>query len=110
MVAVLCVGVMVGIAACNDDNKGDAILLNVWLPQEDQAFGEEVAEAFKAAHPDKKYTIIFGTQSESDAGTKLLQDVTNAPDCFAFASDQILKLINGGALNRIGGERLDKIS
>lgn len=109
LVAILCVGVVVGIAACNDDNKGDAILLNVWLPQEDQAFGEEVAEAFKAAHPDKKYTIIFGTQSESDAGTKLLQDVTNAPDCFAFASDQILKLINGGALNRIGGERLDKI-
>ncbi len=114
MAAAMCIGATAGMAACGGGGEeqkpaGSTVLLNVWLPQEDQAFGEEVAEAFKAAHPEKKYNIVFGQQSESDAGTKLLQDVTNAPDCFAFASDQILKLINGGALNRIGGERLDRM-
>lgn len=99
-------------AACGDETdslKGDAITLVVWLPKEDQEFGESVAKEYKAAHPDKKYNILFGEQSESDAGTKVLQDVTNAPDLFAFASDHITKLVNGGALNRIGGQTLERI-
>lgn len=102
-----------GFAACDKGGggggKGNAITLVVWLPKEDQEFGKEVANAYKEANPDKKYNFQFGEQSESDAGTKVLQDVTNAPDVFAFASDHITKLVNGGALNRIGGPTLERL-
>lgn len=89
--------------------KTETVTLVVWLPKEDQEFGKAVAEEYKAAHPDKKYNFQFGEQSESDAGARVLQDVTNAPDVFAFASDHITKLVNGGALNRIGGPTLERI-
>lgn len=89
--------------------KTETVTLVVWLPKEDQEFGKAVAEEYKAAHPDKKYNFQFGEQSESDAGTRVLQDVTNAPDVFAFASDHITKLVNGGVLNRIGGPTLERI-
>ncbi len=100
-------------AACGnqgdpDQNTGtgEKVTLVVWLPREDQAFGQEVAKAFKAAHPEKEYKIQFGEQSESDASNALLNDVKNAPDCVAFASDQLYSLINGGALNPVLGDRL----
>ena len=48
-------------------------------------------------------------QGENDAATKVLNDVTNAPDVFSFASDQINKLISGDALARVGGSYLDNV-
>ena len=113
----MCAGLAVtAFAACgenpNPDDGGktaEDVTLVIWLPAEDREFGESVAEAFQAAHPEKEYTFLFGAQSESDCGTTILNDVTNAPDCFAFASDQMLKLINGGALNQIGGSRLERL-
>lgn len=100
-------------AACGDGDDGkntnETVTLVVWLPKEDQEFGKAVSEEFKKAHPEKKYVFQFGQQSESDAGTKVLQDTTNAPDVFAFASDHINKLVNGGALNRLGGQTLERL-
>ncbi len=103
-------------SACGDNknnpknpNQNETVTLVVWLPKEDQEFGKAVANEYKAAHPDKKYNFQFGEQSESDAGTRVLQDVTNAPDVFAFASDHLTKLVNGGALNRIGGQTLERV-
>jgi len=48
-------------------------------------------------------------QSESDAADKVLNDPESGPDVFAFASDQINKLIQAGALARVGGAILDDI-
>lgn len=113
--ALGCSLVLSAFAACgkggddSEKNKNETVTLVVWLPKEDQEFGKAVANEYKAAHPDKKYNFQFGEQSESDAGTKVLQDATNAPDVFAFASDHITKLVNGGALNRIGGPTLERL-
>lgn len=116
----MCAGMAItALAACGETpdnpNSGDGggateVTLVIWLPAEDREFGESVAEKFQELHPEKEYTFLFGAQSESDCGTTILNDVTNAPDCFAFASDQMLKLINGGALNQIGGSRLQRIA
>lgn len=108
----LCLSVVAfGMTACNDGTKkqGGSVNLIVWLAKEDQAFGNEVAEAFQEAYPDKEYNIMFGIQAESDAGTRVLQDTTNAPDVFAFASDHLMKLVNGGALNSVLGDRLETL-
>lgn len=100
-------------AACNKDNgEGDQqpsgekqkVTLTVWGSQEDQAMLKEMCEAFAAANPDKEYKFLFGVQGEGDAADKVLNDVTSGPDVFSFASDQINKLIAGGALARLGGD------
>ena len=101
-------------AACNqnngDENKNQnngektKVTLTVWGSQEDQEMLKEMCAAFAAANPDKEYKFLFGVQGEGDAADKVLNDVTSGPDVFSFASDQINKLIAGGALARVGGD------
>ena len=95
--------------ACNNNNgdngtQKEKVTLTVWGSQEDQEMLKEMCAAFAAANPDKEYKFLFGVQGEGDAADKVLNDVTSGPDVFSFASDQINKLIAGGALARIGGE------
>ena len=67
------------------------------------------SENFKKDHADTQYNFRFAAQGENEAATKILTDVEAAPDVFSFSSDQILKLIAGDALSRIGGDRLTRI-
>ncbi len=92
-------------AACNNNEpkEKEKVTLTVWGSQEDQAMLKEMCAAFAAANPDKEYKFLFGVQGEGDAADKVLNDVTSGPDVFSFASDQINKLIAGGALARLGG-------
>ena len=89
----------------NNNNNGqkEKVTLTVWGSQEDQAMLKEMCEAFAKANPDKEYKFLYGVQGEGDAADKVLNDVTSGPDVFSFASDQINKLIAGGALARVGG-------
>lgn len=102
---MLCFGV-----ACGDVNKkANKTTLVVWAPSEDMAFARQVADDFKAAHPEKNYEFQWAEQSERDSATKVLTDVENAADVFSFANDQLNRLIVGDALSQIGGSRLDKM-
>ena len=78
--------------------------LTVWGAENDQAVLKEMCNAFAAANPQNEYKFLFGVQGEADSADKVLNDVTSGPDVYSFASDQINKLIAGGALARIGGE------
>lgn len=98
--------------ACGEDEdngngagSGDKekVTLTVWGAENDQVMLKEMCQAFADANPDKEYKFLFGVQGEGDAADKVLNDVTAGPDVFSFASDQINKLIAGGALARIGG-------
>jgi len=90
------------------DNGG--IRLTVWVSEGDMAFARQVAEDFKAANPDKQYNFVFDVQGENEAATRILNDVENAADVFSFPNDQVAKLLNGDALTRIGGDRLQSLS
>ena len=78
--------------------------LTVWGAENDQAMLKEMCQAFAEANPENEYKFLFGVQGENDAADKVLNDVTSGPDVYSFASDQINKLIAGGALARIGGQ------
>ena len=107
----MCAGFAFGTAACGESGGGgDDVTLVIWLPQEDRQYAEEVTAAFQAEHPEKNYTFLFGAQPESDAGTAVLNDVSNAPDLFGCASDHLRKLYNGGAINRLGGALLNRLN
>lgn len=94
------------------DNNGDKtasetpaekekVSLKVWGSQEDQQLLGELVESFKAAHPDKEYTIELGVVGEPDAKTKYLEDPAAAADVFAFANDQLYDLVNAGGLYEV---------
>lgn len=50
-----------------------------------------------------KYNVTIEKQSESNAATKMITDVTNGADIFCFAQDQTMRLVKAGALSEIVG-------
>ena len=50
-----------------------------------------------------KYNVTLEKQSESNAATKMITDVTNGADIFCFAQDQTMRLVKAGALSEIVG-------
>lgn len=97
------------LGGCMDRKEDDAIKLTVWVSEADRSFANAVAEEFKAKNPDKKYRFVIDIQGENDVATRILNDVENAADVYSCVNDQIPKLINGDALTRIAGERLERI-
>ena len=105
--AVLTLCMALGSCGGGTDEGGSSkekITLTVWGSQEDQEMIKQMCASYAAANPDKEYKFLFGVQGEGDAADKVLNDPTSGPDVFSFASDQINKLIAGGALARIGGQ------
>ena len=78
-----------------------AVTLKLWGSQEDQEMLKEMLEGFKAANPDKTFEIELGVVGEPDARAKYLEDPEAAADVFAFPNDQILDLVNAGALYEV---------
>lgn len=106
---VLALCTTLGVAGCRNETGTDGIKLTVWVSEADKGFATSVAEAFKAKNPEKKYDIVIDIQGENDVATRILNDVENAADVYSIPNDQLGKLINGDALARIAGERLERI-
>jgi arabinogalactan oligomer/maltooligosaccharide transport system substrate-binding protein len=90
------------VAGCATVDEGPAVInLKVWGAQEDQVLLKALVSDFKDANTDKTWNITFGVVSEGDAKTQVLGDIELAGDIFSFPNDQILDLINAGALYEI---------
>ncbi|MGM9538790.1 MAG: extracellular solute-binding protein [Candidatus Onthomonas sp.] len=78
------------------------VSLRVWGAEEDQALLSELVEGFKAQYADyANFDIQIGVESESTAKDTILTDIEAAADVFAFADDQLVDLVNAGALQSI---------
>ena len=108
--ALLAVSSLFTAVSCKGNGDMGGIKLTVWVSEADRAFAAQVANDFKAQHPDKQYNIVIDVQGENDVATRVLNDVENAADVFSCINDQLPKMINGDALARIAGERLNRIS
>ena len=100
---------VVSFAGCKAKKDDGAIKLTVWVSEADRKFASEVAEEFKKKNPDKKYQFVIDIQGENDVATRVLNDVENAADVYSCVNDQLPKLINGDALAKIAGDRLERI-
>ena len=78
-----------------------SISLRVWAAEEDQDLTNELVEKFKEANPDQTFDIQVGVESEANAKDDILVDPESAPDVFAFASDQIVDLVNANVLQAV---------
>ncbi len=75
------------------------VTLRMWGAEEDQAMLQGMIDSFKTKYADyANFDIQLGVESESTAKDTILTDVEAAADVFAFASDQIVDLVNAGAL------------
>lgn len=79
----------------------DNVSLKVWAPDKAVSLVQKQVEEFKAAYPEKTFTIEVAAQGESDAATQILNDAEVAADVFAFPSDQLNKLVNAGVLAKV---------
>ena len=92
-------------AAATEDEapaaSSETVALTVWAAEEDQDLTADLVEKFKAANPDQTFDIQIGVESESTAKDTILVDPTAAADVFAFASDQIVDLVNAKVLQPV---------
>ncbi len=82
-------------------SSDETITLTVWAAEEDQDFTKGLIQKFEDAHPDQKFDISVGVESESKAKDDILVDVEAAADVYSFASDQIEALVDAGALQAV---------
>ncbi len=79
------------------------VSLDLWC-SETAAYQEvmaKIVDNFKAAYPDVEFNITIGAQSEAEAKDRVLEDVTAAADVYVFADDQLVELVNAGALQPV---------
>ena len=93
---------------CNT-KKSNKVTLTIWASEEDQEMLKQMCNSFAMSNKDQEYEFLFGVEGEGDMADKVLNDVTEGPDVYSVASDQIYKLYAGGALSRIGGENETKV-
>lgn len=98
-----------GFSGCGKKNAG-GIKITIWASEGDKPFVQSVVQEFKQKNPDKEYRFVIDIQGTNDVATRVLNDVENAADIFTYSNDQLSKLINGDALTRIAGERLERIT
>lgn len=92
----------------NSGNGGGSsdVALKVWCPQNqvDTGIMEQQQKAFADAHPEWNITWTTEIVGEDNAKTEVLKDVDAAADVFLFASDQLIELVDAGAIAQLGGE------
>ena len=63
----------------------------------------EQQAAFAAEHPEWNITWTTEIVGEDNCKTEVLKDVEAAADVYFFASDQLVELVNAGAIAQLGG-------
>ncbi len=86
--------------------KTESIQLKVWCPanQVETGIMEQQQKAFAEAHPDWNITWTTEIVGEDKAKENVLRDVEAAGDVYFFTSDQLVELVDAGAVARLGGE------
>ena len=92
------------LAGCG--KKTESIHLKVWCPanQVETGIMEQQQKAFAEAHPDWNITWTTEIVGEDKAKENVLRDVEAAGDVYFFTSDQLVELVDAGAVARLGGE------
>jgi len=104
LLAMLMLLMTLSLVACTAEEPVEEVkdvTLKVWGAQEDQEMLTSMIEEFKTAHPEANWTIELGVVGEPDARTKYLEDPEAAADVFAFPNDQVMDLVNAGALYEV---------
>lgn len=79
--------------------------IKIWVPDAVTSVTETLCNSFFEAHPEMNgYTVAIEPMGEGDAAGNVITDVEAAPDLYAFAQDQMARLVTAGALTTINGD------
>lgn len=81
--------------------------ITIWVPDAAAAMTQELAEQFMDDN-GFDYTIKVESVGEGDASTNMITDVQAGADIFAFAQDQLARLISAGAVQTLTGTGYDE--
>ncbi len=82
--------------------------IKVWVPDATVEFTKTKIEEFKAAHPEyANMTVTVDPVGEGDAANNMVTDVEAGADIFAFAQDQLARLVAAGALIDVAPENAE---
>lgn len=100
MLASIMVASMFAGAACNKD-KGTPV--TIWV-SETAGVAAKTKEQVKrfAAQEGLKLDVTVEGVTESNSATQMLTDVEAGADIYCFAQDQFARLVQGGALSKLG--------
>lgn len=89
-------------AAAMDYGSGS---IKIWSPDAVVETTQKLVDDFFAANPAMAgYTVTVEPMGEGDAAGNVITDVEAAPDLYAFAQDQMARLVAAGALTTINGD------
>jgi len=85
--------------------------IKVWCSDTEGVSDEFKAEirSFEKANPGVVIKDTVETVSEADSATQMLTDVDAGADIYCFAQDQFARLVQGGALGKLGKAAADKV-
>ena len=90
----------------NSNNK-ETVSLKLWGPAEDSQLLSEIVENFKSEYSNEaNFDITIEDQGEDTAKGRILSDIHNVADVFAFADDQISVLSAAGILEPIDSDEV----
>ena len=85
--------------------------IKVWVADNVVDFTNQQVAAFMEANPDfAGYTVTVQPVGEGDAAGNMITDVEAGADIFAFAQDQIARLVTAGALEEVAPENMDAVT
>ena len=102
---LLALAMVFSLAACGGGSKGGTYDITVWVAEKAVDLTKQQIEDFNNSN---EYGIKFNATvepvSEADAATNMITDVEAGGDIFCFAQDQFARLVQAGALNKLGTE------
>lgn len=97
------------LTSCRRDGGKEEIL--VWVAEEIVDFTKAQCEVFLKNNPDvaEKYKIKVSAMGEDETATQMLTDVESGADVYSFSQDQLGRLVQAGALAKLGGSYLSDV-
>ncbi len=82
--------------------------IKIWVAEAVVDFTAQQVESFKALHPEyANMNVIIQPVGEGDAASNMITDVEAGADIFAFAQDQLARLVAAGALEEVAPENVE---
>ena len=108
--ALLVMGALTG---CGNKNElAGTYDITVWVSEVEgvKELTEQQIDAFEEANPGVVINATVEGVAEKDSATQMIQDVESGADIFCFAQDQLARLVQAGALNRLGQATAAKVT
>lgn len=78
--------------------------ITVWVAENVVEFTKKLCDDFFKANPDMAgYTVEIQPQGEGEAATNMITDVQGGADVYAFAQDQLARLVAANAIMPLSG-------